>query len=214
MSISESYPRFVASLPEDVTLLAVSKYAADDQIQELISSGQRLFGENKVQDGLRKKELFSTTPGVKWHLIGHLQTNKVNKAVSTFDCIQTVDSLRLAEKINDAAARLGKRQSIYIQINVANDPSKFGYEIKSLKQDLSKLFSFLNVSIEGIMTIAPNIKEESVLSVFFKDCKILFDTLRAEHPELRTLSMGMSQDYALAMANGANMIRVGSLLTN
>jgi pyridoxal phosphate enzyme (YggS family) len=199
--------------PEIVKIMAVTKYASDEQIAALIAAGIKLFGENKVQDAERKIKLFGSS-NLDWHMIGHLQTNKVKKAVQLFACIQSVDSVRLLDKINNEAQKLNKKMPILLQLNLLNEESKFGFSYEEYLQHRPLIFSFAGVIIKGIMIIAPYEKKPAKLDVFFQKAKRIYDQEKKEHPSLEILSMGMSNDYEYALKNGANMIRVGSVLLN
>lgn len=192
-------------------IIAVTKYANDEQIREVIAAGLKKLGENKVQDAERKIANFGRGD-LQWHLIGHLQTNKVRKAVELFDCIQSVDSLRLAEKIDAAARDLGKVMPVLLQVNVAGEPQKHGFAISDLLQNESAIFSLCNLQILGIMMIAPNLDDEQILRGIFRKTRELFEEIRKRRSQLSILSMGMSHDFRLAVEEGATMIRIGSKL--
>ncbi|RAP33642.1 YggS family pyridoxal phosphate-dependent enzyme [Candidatus Marinamargulisbacteria bacterium SCGC AG-439-L15] len=194
-----------------VDILCVSKKASVDQIKTLVELGISSFGENKVQSTLEKIQSLNN-PNINWHMIGHLQSNKVKKAVSIFDCIQSVDSLKLLKKINHHAKELEKQQVVLLQVNLQENPEQSGFYKAALLSELDEIFSFPNCLIKGIMTMAPNTEDVTVLSQFFKQARELFNELQNKYSTLETLSMGMSQDYKIAIQEGSTMIRVGSLL--
>ena len=198
----------IQALNPHTQLLVATKYAGIEEIQEVIDCGITLLGENKVQDA-EKKILTITTPNLSWHLLGHLQSNKVNKAVSLFDCIQSVDSLALAEKIDQAAKKIQKVQKILIQINIGNEAQKSGFSLENFLQSQEKLLSLHNLEILGIMVIVPHTKDEEELRSFFGQTKKLFDQMKEKHPHSHVLSMGMSEDFKIAIEEGSTLVRVG-----
>lgn len=195
-----------------VTLIAVTKYAPPETINALYKLGHRDFGENKVQDALQKAA--QLPKDIHWHMIGHLQTNKVAKAVSLFKTIQSIDSQKILSKINTEAKKINKIQTGFIEINLAEDPKKHGLYPSEIPDLLSSLKNHPNVTITGIMIMAPHTKNPAKLKTFFKDAKILYTNLKTDLPTLATLSMGMSNDYKLAIESGSNMVRIGSYLTD
>lgn len=208
MSITESAKALLAEIPEHVTLLVASKYASDEQIIEAYNAGIRCFGENKIQDAERKINTLEL-PEASWHFIGHLQKNKVNKAIHLFDCIQSIDSIKLLQKISDSCARENTTQNVYLQVNIANDPNKFGFDKQTLLESLSTVFSIQNVTITGIMTIVPYSESEDKLRGYFQEATTLFRDIQSKHSSVQSLSMGMSNDYKLAIEEGSNLVRIG-----
>ncbi len=201
----------ITSSPELINVCVASKYATNDQIHGLYEIGYRTFGENKIQDGLQKIKSLDHLKDIKWHFIGHLQKNKVRKAVEHFDCIQSVDSLSLLEKINTASIFFNKISTCFLQVNSGNDPKKFGFSIEKVLELKEKLFSFSNIDIQGIMILAPQLNDKSLLIDIFNDSFKLFIQLKKEF-NINYISMGMSQDYKLAIQSGSNMIRIGRML--
>lgn len=202
--------------PEDVRLLAVTKTVPIESIREAISSGQRLFGENYVQEAAKKLEsmgdLYYET---NWHFIGHLQRNKAKLAVQLFDCVETVDNLKLARALDRHAKAAGKRLSVYIQVNVAQDPRKSGLSPGELPIFLTEAAELSGIDICGLMTIPPWDPEPESLRPWFKSLRELRDKTNADlghNPELRELSMGMSQDFETAIEEGATVVRIGTAL--
>jgi pyridoxal phosphate enzyme (YggS family) len=202
--------------PEDVRLLAVTKTVPIERIREAVSSGQRLFGENYVQEAAKKLEslgdLFYETT---WHFIGHLQRNKAKLAVQLFDCIETVDNLKLARALDRHAKAAGKRLSVYIQVNVAGDPRKSGFFPEELPVFLAEAAELSGIDICGLMTMPPwGLAPESSRPWFRALCD-LRDRTNAGlgcSPGLRELSMGMSQDFEVAIEEGATVVRIGTAL--
>ena len=200
------------NVQKPLKVCVASKYANVTQIETLINQGFRIFGENKIQDGVQKIKALNKYE-LEWHFIGHLQKNKVRKAVEHFDVIQSVDSIELLEKIDNCAASLNKKMSCFIQINSGYDQKKHGFLPEEFKQLKSQLFSFSNVKIKGIMVIAPLLSDQKKLKSVFD---MSFDLFKATFKEGNAydLSMGMSQDYQLAIESGATMVRIGRRLFN
>jgi pyridoxal phosphate enzyme (YggS family) len=203
---------------EEVELVAVSKTHPAPAVVEAYGLGLRLFGENRVQEFSQKSAELpaEVRAGMRAHLIGHLQSNKAAKAVEVFDAIDTVDSLKLAERLHEAAARLGKTIPILLEIKLSHEETKAGLmpESTELAELLEKLPSLTNVRAEGLMTIAPRDVPEEDTRACFRALRTLRDRLAASHPgmPLPVLSMGMSGDFALAIAEGSTRIRIGTAL--
>ena len=195
----------------EITLIAVSKTKPLSDIEELISSDVVEFGENKVQELVDKYENVSRP--VNWHLIGHLQTNKVKYIVDKACLIHSVDSYKLAKEIEKEAVKKGVIVNILVQVNVANEESKFGLdttEVMKLVEDISKLS---NIQIKGLMTIAPYVENPEENRLYFRQLKqLLLDikTKNIDNVDMSILSMGMTNDYEVAIEEGATMVRVGT----
>jgi len=187
-------------------LLAVSKLQPTEKIEKLYSEGQRDFAENYVQEALQKIEMLAHLD-IRWHLIGPLQKNKVKFLKKNFYCIHSVDSLELASRISDASLSIKHVQKVFIQVNVANEASKSGYEVQNLLQDWEKLKELKGISVDGLMTMPPleNIPEKN--RVFFKELKYIGSKLN-----INEYSMGTSHDYRIALEEGATWIRLGTML--
>ncbi len=193
-----------------VTLVAVTKNHAPEVITEALSLGVECIGENRVQEAKHKKEVLPE--GGKWHLIGHLQTNKARQAVSLFDLIESVDSERLLALLNEEAERLGKVQDILLQLNIAKEEQKTGFTKEEYLEVLPKLDAYKNIRVRGLMVIAQatsNVEETRPVFAAGYRC---FCRLKEVRPEVDCLSMGMSNDYTVAIEEGANMVRVGTAL--
>jgi len=202
-----------------VELVAVSKNHPTDALIAAIELGLHSFGENRVQEFAAKSAELVTAGArgqMRAHLIGHLQKNKAAKAAEIFDAIDSVDSLKLAERLNEAADRLGKRLPILLEIKLSHEETKAGLAPDSaeLAQLLEKLPSLENLDAQGLMTIAPLDVPEEETRACFRSLRVLRDQLSATHPKLHlpVLSMGMSGDFPLAIAEGATRIRVGTAL--
>lgn len=211
LEIACNLSRIRASLPEGVTLVAVSKTHPADAIREAFDAGQRVFGESRPQELCAKYE---TLPkAIEWHMIGHLQTNKVKYIAPFVRMIQSVDSARLAETIQREAAKCGRVIDILLEIHVAQEETKSGWELGELKRyvDSAAFASMPNVRVRGIMGIATNTDDQSVIRRDFSELKRCFDLLRPYFgAHFDTLSMGMSHDFPLAVECGSTMVRVGS----
>ena len=193
-----------------VTLVAVTKNHAPEVITEALSLGVECIGENRVQEAKHKKEVLPA--GGKWHLIGHLQTNKARQAVALFDLIESVDSERLLVLINDEAGRIGKVQDILLQLNIAKEEQKTGFTKEEYLAVLEKLGDFKNIRLRGLMVIAQACSDIEETRPVFSAGYRAFCRLKETHPEVDYLSMGMSNDYTVAIEEGANMVRVGTAL--
>jgi len=192
--------------PASIKLIAVTKEADLDQIKEAIARGITDIGENRIQDAIGKYNVLGNT--IKWHMIGHLQTNKVNKAVEIFDLIHSVDSLRLAEAISKEATKIDKTQDILVQVNASGEESKFGISPKEAKPLIEQIIALSNIRVLGLMTMAPFVDDPEETRPCFKKLK----ELSGEIAPATELSMGMSQDYEVAIQEGATMVRIGSAI--
>lgn len=200
---------------KQVALIAVSKTQSIEAIKALYDKGQRIFGENKVQEILDKKDQLPAD--IQWHLIGHLQTNKVRQILPFVSMIHSVDSERLAIEIQKEAAKLNIKMPVLLQMKIAKEETKFGMTKVELTEilDKSKAGLLANLSIQGLMGMASFVEDESQVSEEFHSLKSYFEFAKNEANDKEAcqyLSMGMSGDYALAVAAGSNMIRIGSLL--
>ena len=190
--------------------MAVSKQQSKEKIQEAQKLGIQYFGENKVQEAEQKKDIFD--PSSELHMIGHLQSNKAKKAVEIFDVIQTIDSLKIADRINRYAKAINKRQRVYCQINIANDVMKTGFNKNEIHAHIFDIHKMSNLSLEGIMTILPiNINIESTEN-YYNETRILKNKISNMINKNLDLSMGMSSDYIVAIKCGATIVRVGTKL--
>ncbi len=193
-----------------VTLVAVTKNHAPEVITEALSLGVECIGENRVQEAKHKKEVLPA--GGKWHLIGHLQTNKARQAVALFDLIESIDSERLLALINDEAARIGKVQDVLLQLNIAKEEQKTGFTKEEYLAVLEKLGEYKNIRLRGLMVIAQACTDIEETRPVFAAGYRAFCRLKETYPEVDCLSMGMSNDYTVAIEEGANMVRVGTAL--
>jgi pyridoxal phosphate enzyme (YggS family) len=197
--------------PDSVTLLAVTKKQPPERIREAAELGLSLFGENRVQEA--KLKIGMCPNRLRWHLIGHLQSNKCRDAVHFFGMIQSVDSLALAQELNKCCEKSGKTLPILLEVNVAGEASKFGYKPEEVLRDLKALNDFKKLEIHGLMTIAPwTLEPEKVRPVFRRLRELKLQCEQELEVLLPHLSMGMSGDFEVAIEEGATMIRLGTAL--
>ncbi|MGE4547711.1 MAG: YggS family pyridoxal phosphate-dependent enzyme [Desulfurella sp.] len=200
----------IESLDPNVKLMAVSKNFDFSAVKKAYECGQKLFGENRVQEAIEKIDL-AKIEGLKieWHLIGHLQLNKAKKAATYFDFIDSVDSLEIANKLNNYALSQNKIINIMLEINIANDPKKFGFSKDNVLDAVKNILNLKNLKLYGLMCIGP-LSDENEIRKAFRDMKSLFEDLKKSFcPDLAELSMGMSDDYKIAIQEGSTIIRIG-----
>lgn len=203
--------------PDSVVLMAVSKTVDPERMREAYKAGLRSFGENRVQEFSEKAAALQDLAGVAWHLIGHLQTNKAKAAVDLFDGLDSVDSLRLAQKINQAAGQNAKRLPVLIEINVGGESNKSGLAPDSpeLEEFLREIPSLEHLQVRGLMTIPPFTQDPQGARPYFRRLRDLRDSIAARKLsgiQMDVLSMGMSNDYEVAVEEGSTCVRVGSAL--
>ncbi|MHA7844129.1 MAG: YggS family pyridoxal phosphate-dependent enzyme [Winogradskyella sp.] len=210
MSIKENLNHIKSSLPKHVTLVAVSKTKPVSDLMEAYNAGQRIFGENKIQEMAEKYE--QMPKDIQWHMIGHVQRNKVKYMAEFVSLIHGVDSFKLLKEINKQAKKHDRVINCLLQIKIADEDSKFGMSANDATTLLhSDEFSELkNIKIVGLMGMATFTDDMTQVENEFKFLKTTFDQLKTENSELKTLSMGMSGDYKIAIECGSTMIRVGS----
>jgi pyridoxal phosphate enzyme (YggS family) len=208
--IVENLNKIKSDIPEDVTLVAVSKTKPNSAIMAAYEVGQRAFGENKVQDLAAKAE--ALPDDIEWHMIGHLQTNKVKYIAPFVHLIHGVDSFKLLKEIDKRAQQQQRIIGCLLQVHIAEETSKFGLSVLDLQALLIESSSLKNIAIKGLMGMATNTSDASVLRKEFAFLKHTFAQFQSEHNELKILSMGMSGDYAIAIEEGSTMVRVGSAI--
>lgn len=209
MRIAESAAK-AARPPEEVAIVAATKNRGIDEIKEAMEAGVSIIGENRVQEA-RKKIAFLGGKRTDWHFIGHLQTNKVKDAVELFQLIQSVDSQHLIEAINERALKLDKKMDILIEINLTTESKKYGLAPSEALDFVKRNSNLKGVSIKGLMMIAPWVEPEKTRP-YFKELRGIFESIkdeRIEDVEMRHLSMGMSNDFDVAIEQGSNMVRLG-----
>lgn len=212
MMISENLKKLKTNLPPEVTLVAVSKTRTPKELMEAYNAGQRIFGENKVQE--MEAKWHEMPDDVEWHMVGHVQRNKVRSMAPFVSLVHAVDSLRLLREINKEAKKNDRTIHCLLQIKIAEEDSKFGMDESEAinlmaSEDIKK---FKNVKILGLMGMATFTDDRGQIAKEFEKLKRAFDSLKNTNPEFKVLSMGMSGDYEIAIDHGSNMIRVGSAI--
>lgn len=214
MMIAENLQKIRATLKPDVRLVAVSKYHPVEALQEAYDTGQRIFGENHVQELVAKEEVLPKD--IEWHFIGHLQTNKVKYIARFVSLIHSVDSVKLLKEINKQAEKCGRTIDVLLQIHVAKEETKFGFTPEEVVQMLAEeeWKTCSHVRIVGLMAMATNTDNEAQITEEFETVRQLSDTLKggffADNPSFKEISMGMSGDYLIAQEHGSTMVRIGS----
>lgn len=214
MSIAANIEKIKQELSQNVKLIAVSKTKPVETLMEAYHAGQKVFGENKVQELVSKYE--QMPKDIEWHMIGHLQSNKVKYISSFVYIIHSVDSESLLAEINKQAAKLNKVQKVLLQISIADEETKFGFEQEDLLKVIDKYLNneFENVEVIGLMGMATFTDNQEQIAAEFAGLKKLFDEVKSDYlnnqESFNQISMGMSGDYQIAIANGSTMIRVGS----
>ena len=196
---------------DDVDLVAISKTHDAERVREAIEAGQTLFGESRVQEA--RVKIPELPSNLRWHFVGHLQRNKIPHALPLFELIHSVDSLVLAQEINRIAEEEGLHPRVLIEVNVAGEGSKFGFTPEKLRAEIESLLALPRLSILGLMCIPPIAEEAEASRKYFVSLRELRDQLQTEfHVDLAHLSMGMTQDYAVAVEEGATLVRVGTAI--
>ncbi len=196
--------------PEEIKLVTVTKTATTEQIEEAINAGIKIIGENRVQDAKKKYQII--TAEVEWHLIGHLQTNKAKYAVEIFNCIHSVDSIKLAQEIDKRSLQFGKIMDVLVEVNVSGEETKYGIKSEEVETFLKEISEFPRIRIRGLMTIAPIVEEKEEVRPYFRKLKELSEKIKSKNIEnikMDYLSMGMTEDFEIAIEEGANMVRIG-----
>jgi PLP dependent protein len=195
----------------EITLVAISKTHDAEKVHEAYQAGQILFGESRVQEArIKIPELPST---IRWHFVGHLQKNKIRQALPLFELIHSVDSLALAQDTNRIAEEEGMHPRVLLEVNVAGEGSKFGFKPETLRAEMETLLALPRLSILGLMTIPPLADEAEASRKYFVQLRELRDQLQTEfHVDLAQLSMGMTNDYLVAVEEGATLVRVGTAI--
>ena len=210
-NIQANVKALLEELPEGVELVAAAKARIPDEIREAVAAGVRVVGENYVQEA---QQAFDVIGGsVSWHFIGHLQKNKVKKAVGIFDMIETVDSAALAEEIDKRCAEIGKTMSVLIEVNSGREPQKYGVFPEKADELIREIAGLPNIRVMGLMTMGPFSGDPEDARPYFVETRKAFERIRSEGipgAEMRFLSMGMTNSYRVAVEEGANMVRIGT----
>ena len=213
--ITERIAHIRQQLPAEVRLIAVTKQVPVDAMREAYAAGVRDFGESRIQETEAKIAKLGDLPDLNWHLIGHLQSNKVKKALEPFQWIHSCDSLNLAQRLNRLAAELSLRPKVCLQVKVVPDPNKYGWTVPELLTDLPELNRCDALQIQGLMTILPlGLSQQESLGVFERT-RELAEKIRQQNwsnLKMHELSMGMSDDYPLAVQAGATLVRLGRII--
>lgn len=210
MDISENIKKYTSELPENVKLVAISKTKPNEDLMEAYHAGQRIFGENKIQEMTDKWE--ELPKDIEWHMVGHTQRNKVKYMAPYVSLIHAVDSLKLLKEINKRAKQNERTINCLLQIKIAEEDSKFGIDADEAKEILnSEAYAKMeNVKVVGLMGMATFTDDQDQVRSEFKHLKTVFEKFRDLYPELKELSMGMSGDYEIAVECGTTMVRIGS----
>ena len=208
MNIKKRITETINSIPKHIDLVAISKTKSSEEIIQAYDLGQRIFGENKVQEMTEKQRVLPSD--IHWHMVGHLQRNKVKYIASYVSLIHSVDSMKLIIEIDKQALRNERIIPCLLQIKIAKETSKFGLSQDDASKLLENSIKYRNVKIYGLMGMASLTKDELQIDNEFKKLKTFFDQLKSKFDHLKILSMGMSSDYKIAIKNGSNMIRIGS----
>ncbi len=198
---------------EDITLVCVTKEVGLAEIEEVLSLGVTDIGENRAQDLIPKYKAIGRN--ARWHFIGHLQTNKVKDVVAASSLIHSVDSLHLASSINKEAGKIKKVQDILIQVNTSGEKSKFGMAVDEAIAAVNSISLYTNITIKGLMTIAPEVPDTELVRPCFRSLRKLFEDIKArslDNVDMKYLSMGMSNDFEAAIEEGSNMVRIGTAI--
>ena len=213
-TITQNLQTLKSSLEDkpQINIVVVTKTRSPEEIQEAIAAGATSIGENRVQEAEQKFSKIQNIEKTEKRLIGRLQSNKAKKAVKIFDTIDSVDSLKLSQKISKAAEGLGKTQRVLLQVNSSEENTKAGFSLNS-KKEILECVNMSGITVEGLMTMAPNTKDVELIARSFHKTKKLFDELNElENIKMKTLSMGMSGDYQIAIREGSTSIRVGTAI--
>lgn len=211
--INISARRLLSTIPDGVIVVAAAKTRTIEQVQAVVQAGITHIGHNYVQEA---QDMVGQIHGpMTWHMIGHLQRNKVKSAAELFDVIETVDSLRLAEEIDKRCAALGKAMPVLIEINSGREPNKDGAWPEAALMLAQQIAALIHIRVQGVMTMGPLADDPEVMRPFFRTARTIFEQLRnlnLPNTEIKWLSMGMSDSYQVAIEEGANMVRIGTRL--
>ena len=211
--ISYNVKKFLKEIPSDITLVVAVKGRTVEEVQEAIESGIKYIGENYLQEAERKYPLIGKV--VRWHFIGHIQKRKSKKIVELFDMVETLDSIEIAEELNSASLQFGKVTPVLVEINSGREPQKSGLMPENVESFIKKVSRFRNIKIRGLMTMGPLFGNTEKLRPYFIETRKLFEDIKKkniQNVEMEFLSMGMSSSYKVAIEEGANIIRIGTLI--
>jgi PLP dependent protein len=215
MTIASRIDSIRQQLPDSVRLIAVSKQVPPEAVREAYSAGVRDFGESRIQEAADKQSQLQDLPDINWHFIGHLQANKVAKALELFQWIHSIDCLKIAQRLDRIAGEMSRSPQVCLQVKILPDPNKYGWSPPELLADLPELNECQHIKFQGLMTIPPlGLDEEQILELYNSTRELAdkIDRQNLSRIQMRELSMGMSGDYHLAIQAGATMIRLGQTL--
>ena len=207
--IAENVKRLLEELPGDVELVAAAKARTPDEIREAIDAGIKAIGENYLQEAQEAFSAIDVT--VRWHFIGHLQKNKVKKAVEIFDMIETIDSVDLAEEVDKRCVQAGKTMDVLVEVNSGKEDQKFGVFPEETRELVEKIAALPNIRVKGLMTMGPFSGDPEDARPYFVETRKVFEEIRSVHipgAEMTYLSMGMTNSYRIAIEEGANIVRI------
>ena len=210
--VNKNILRIISDIPENVKLVAISKTKSAEDIRMAYETGQRVFGENKIQEMSAKYE--DLPKDIKWHMVGHVQSNKIKYMAPYVDLIHGIDSLKSIKILNKEGAKYNRILNCLLQLKISKEESKFGLGEKQFKEIIysDEYKEIKNVKIKGLMAMASNTNEKSIIRSEFVNAKKIFDEINNRDKSFEILSMGMSNDYKIAIECGSNMIRLGSLI--
>ncbi|GAP93965.1 YggS family pyridoxal phosphate-dependent enzyme [Leptolyngbya sp. NIES-2104] len=213
VTLQDHIAQFCAKIPSTVRIIAVTKTVSVEAMRAAYAAGIRDFGENRIQEAETKRAELQDLTDVTWHFIGHLQSNKAQRAIELFDWIQSVDSLKLAQRLDRLAGERSRKPQICLQVKLRTDPNKAGFSVSELWEAIPQLERLNNLQIRGLMVIPPIDLESAETLELFQQAKELGEKIRSQSCLLvDQMSMGMSDDYAIAIQAGATMIRPGRVL--
>jgi len=211
--ISNNVKKLLKETPSDITIVAAVKGRAVEEVQEAIESGIKYIGENYLQEAEKKYPLIGKV--VRWHFIGHIQKRKSKKIIELFDMIETLDSIEVAKEINREASKIDKIMPVLIEVNSGREPQKSGLIPENVESFIEQISHFKNIKVQGIMTMGPFFEDAEKLRPCFIETRKLFEDIKKkniQNAEMEFLSMGMSSSYKVAIEEGANIIRIGTLI--
>ena len=211
--IKENVSQILAEMPQGVELVAAAKTREPAEVLEAVEAGIKIIGENYIQEAERAYELAGTK--ARWHFIGHLQRNKVKKAVSIFDMIETVDSAQIAKEIDKRCSQMGKVMPVLIEINSGREKQKSGVLPEDTERLVREISSLRNIRVEGLMTMGPRFGDPEDSRPYFTETRSVFENIKGlnlPNVQMKYLSMGMTNSYQVALEEGANIVRIGSKL--
>jgi pyridoxal phosphate enzyme (YggS family) len=213
MTVTQRINQIRQQIPSHVRLVAITKQVSVEAMREAYAAGIRDFGENRLQEALLKQEQLQDLPDISWHFIGHVQANKAKKILEHFQWIHSVDDRAIAQRLNRLAAELPHPPQVFLQVKILPDPNKYGWQIPELLAALPELEQYRNLKIQGLMTILPlGLSDEQILAAFESTRELAQKIKQQSNLPMEQLSMGMSDDYLLAVKAGATTIRLGRII--